>query len=164
MFLRFAISNHLSIHQSQELSFVASSLKDRDDGLIACDAAPSGSVVPAIMLYGANASGKTNVVSAIQFIVAAVLHSHTKGDLKGGIPRRHFELDPQAASETTNCEVDFVLNGMRHHYGFTATSKRSSRNGSTTSRARTEEGFLSEKAVSSFSDGILAVGTLSFPN
>ena len=123
MFLRFAISNHLSIHQSQELSFVASSLKDRDDGLIACDAAPSGSVVPAIMLYGANASGKTNVVSAIQFIVAAVLHSHTKGDLKGGIPRRHFELDPQAASETTNCEVDFVLNGMRHHYGFTATSE-----------------------------------------
>ena len=32
MLLRFGVSNHLSIRERQELSFVASSLKDRDEG------------------------------------------------------------------------------------------------------------------------------------
>ncbi len=123
MFLRFAISNYCSIHESQALSFVASSLKDRDDGLIECTAAPSGSIIPAIVIYGPNASGKTSLVTAIQFAQGAILHSHAKGDSKGGVPRQPFKLDPRAASEPTRCEIDFVLNGMRHHYGFTATSE-----------------------------------------
>ena len=38
MLLRFAVTNHLSIRESQELSFAASSLKDRRDGLIDCEA------------------------------------------------------------------------------------------------------------------------------
>lgn len=122
MLLRLAISNHLSIHARQELSFVAASLKDRDDGLIPCPAVPSGSVLPALIVYGPNGSGKTNLVSAVQFIRSAVLLSHAKGDAKGGVRRNHFRLDPQAACETTRCEVDFLVDGVRHHYGFTATS------------------------------------------
>ena len=123
MLLRFRFANHLSIHHMQGLSFVASSLKDRDDGLIDCDAAPSGSVVPAIVLYGPNASGKTNLVDAIQFMRSAVLYSHSRGDVKGGFSRRHFKLDPHAAGEATHCEVDFVLDDVRHHYGFKATGE-----------------------------------------
>ena len=57
MLLRFAVANHLSIRESQELSFIASSLKDRRDGLIDCKAVSNKSVLPAILIYGANASG-----------------------------------------------------------------------------------------------------------
>ena len=55
MLLRFAVSNHLSIRDRQELSLVASSLSDAADGLIDCASSPSGAVLPAIVLYGANA-------------------------------------------------------------------------------------------------------------
>ena len=123
MLLRFRFSNHLSIHHMQELSFVATSLKDRDDGLIACDAVPSGSVVPAIVLYGPNASGKTNLVDAIQFMRHTVLYSHSRGDPKGRFPRRHFRLDSNAAGRPTHCEVDFLMEDIRHHYGFRATGE-----------------------------------------
>ena len=122
MLLRFRFENHLSIHQVQELSLVASSLKDRDDALIDCDAAPSGSLLPAMVLYGANASGKTNLVDAIQFMRNAVLCSHSRGDAQGGFPKQPFKLDPDAAAEATHCEVDFVLDDIRHHYGFMAGS------------------------------------------
>ena len=122
MFLRFGIENHLSLHQPQELTFVASSLKDRKEGLIDCPAVPSGAVVPAAVVYGPNASGKTNLVDAIQFLHTAVLRSHTEGDAEGGVPRRPYKLDPLAASEPTRCEVDFLLDNVRHHYGFTATA------------------------------------------
>ena len=56
MLLRFRAPNHLSIWQSQELSFVASVLKDTPAHLL-----PAGKerVLPAIGLYGANASGKS---------------------------------------------------------------------------------------------------------
>ena len=43
----------------------ASSLRDRHDGLIDCAAAPRGSIVPAVVIYGANASGKSNLIHAI---------------------------------------------------------------------------------------------------
>ena len=77
MMLRFSISNHLSVRDSQELVFSASSLKDRIAGLIPCKAAPNGFVVPAVVLYGANASGKRNLVNAIEVMRAMVLLSHT---------------------------------------------------------------------------------------
>ena len=73
MLVRFGVSNHLSICEPQELAFSASSLKDRDEGLIDCAATPSGSVLPAIVLYGANASGKSNIVSAIETMRGMVL-------------------------------------------------------------------------------------------
>ena len=53
MLLRFRVSNHLSFRDLQEVSFVASSLKEREGYLIACAVAPNNSVVPAAVVYGA---------------------------------------------------------------------------------------------------------------
>ena len=76
MQLRIGISNHLSMCGPQELSFVASSLKDPNEGLIECAAAPNGSVLEAVVIFGANASGKSNLVDAVQTMQAMVLQSH----------------------------------------------------------------------------------------
>ena len=120
MLLRFGVSNHLSIRDFQELSFSASSLKDSDAGLIACAATPVGSVVPAAVIYGANASGKSNFVDALETMRAMVLHSQTQGKPDGGVPRRPFALDPACADSPSKFEIDFVLDGERYHYGFEA--------------------------------------------
>ena len=123
MLLRFGVENHLSICESQELSFAASSLKDRRDGLISCEAVDSGAVVPAVVIYGANASGKTNLVDAASTMKKLVLWSHTKGEPGGGVPRYEFLLDPSWSQKPSHFEIDFVLDGIRYHYGFEATDE-----------------------------------------
>ena len=119
MLLRFGVSNHLSIRERQELSFVAASLKDRDEGLIDC-AAVNGSLVPAIVIYGANASGKSNLVAAMRAMRSMILLSHAKGKPEGGVPRYPFRLDPGFSRKPSRFDIDFVIDGVRHHYGFEA--------------------------------------------
>ena len=122
MLLRFAVSNHLSIRDRQELSLVASSLSGPEDGLIECVLSPSGSVLPTVVIYGANASGKSNLVGALETMRRMVLSSHREGKPDGGVlGRQHFRLDGACAAAPSLFEVDFVLGGVRHHYGFKAT-------------------------------------------
>ena len=124
MLLRFVVSNHLSIRDRQELSLVASSLSDPEDGLIDCASSPSGFVLPAVVIYGANASGKSNLVGALESMRRMVLFSHNQGKPDSGVlGRQHFRLDDACASTPSHFEVDFALDDVRHHYGFKATGK-----------------------------------------
>lgn len=118
MLLRFSVSNHLSLRDSQELLFTASSLKDNTEGLIDWAAAPSGSVVPAVVIFGANASGKSNFVHALGTMQQKILFSHTRGNSSDGVPRNAFRLDASYPHKPSRFEIDFVHDGVRYHYGF----------------------------------------------
>ena len=120
MLLRFSVSNHLSIRDSQELLFTASSLKDETEGLIECALAPRGSVLPAVAIFGANASGKSNFVHALRAMQQMVLFSQTRGDPSGGVPRCPFRLDASYPDKPTRFEIDFIREGVRYHYGLEA--------------------------------------------
>jgi len=122
MLLRFGVRNFRSIRDTQELSLVASSLDDTAGGLIDCPAIGS-CLLPAIVLYGANASGKTNVVRALRWMRQAVLQSQTRFDANAGVPRERFALAPSAETAETLCDLDFVLDSVRYHYGFTASDE-----------------------------------------
>lgn len=124
MILRFGVSNHLSISDYQELSFVASTLKDESEGLINCAAAPNGSLLPAALIYGPNASGKSNFIDAIRIMRSMVLWSQTKGVPDSGVPRSPFKLDPDGSKTPSRFDIDFVVDGVRHHYGFKVSSAR----------------------------------------
>ena len=116
MLLRFGGQNIRSIRDKQELSFVASALDDTPAGLIDCPAAGTR-LLPAVVVYGANASGKSNLVKALRWMRQAVLFSHTHFDAAGGVPRQPFALDPTGRSAPTACDVDFAIDGVRYHYG-----------------------------------------------
>ena len=120
MLLRFGVSNHLSIRDYQELSLSASSLKGREAGLIECAAAPSGRVLPAAVIYGANASGKSNLIDAISTMRGMVLQSQTHWESDGGVPRHPFRLDEDSPRSPSRFDIDFLVDGVRHHYGFEA--------------------------------------------
>jgi len=124
MLLRFAVANHLSICDGQELSMVASSLSDAEEGLIDGPVSPSGSLLPAVVVYGANASGKTNLVDALHTMRHMILRSHLDETPEGGVTvRKPFRLDAESESAPSRFEIDFVLGGVRHHYGFEATDE-----------------------------------------
>ena len=123
MLLRFGVSNHLSIHGYQELLLGASSLKDRNEGLINCPAAATGSVLPTALVYGANASGKSNLVDALETMRNMVLCSQIRWEPGGGVLRHPFLLDEAASRTPSRFDLDFVVDGVRYHYGFTASDK-----------------------------------------
>jgi len=120
MLLRFSAANHRSLREPQSLSLTASSLDDNKLGLIACDAVPTRRVVPAAVIYGANASGKSNIVKALGWMRSAVLASHREGEPGGGIQRFPFRLDSASESQPSAFELDFFFGSMRYHYGFEA--------------------------------------------
>jgi len=99
---------------------VASSLKDAEASLIDCAAAPGRRVLPAAVIYGANASGKSNVISALRTMRSAVLHSHVRGEPGGGVPRMPFALDRKCSTAPSIFDADFVVEGVRYHYGYEA--------------------------------------------
>ena len=75
-------------------------------------------VLPAAGVFGANASGKSNLLRALDDMRDHVLLSFRSGDPAGGVPRRPFRLDPEAARQPSHFEIDLVLNGVRWEYGF----------------------------------------------
>jgi AAA15 family ATPase/GTPase len=123
MLLRFSVTNHLSIKDQQALSLTASPLKDSERGLIECDAAPYRRVLPAAVIYGANASGKSNLVDALRYMRARLLYSYSKGEPGAGVPRQPFALDSACAEAPSIFDVDFVVDRVRHHYGFEASDE-----------------------------------------
>jgi AAA15 family ATPase/GTPase len=121
--LRFSVANHLSMKEAQTLSLVASPLKDLESGLIPSATVPGGRLLPAAVIYGANASGKTNFIDAIRFMRVAVLSSHSRGGPGTSIPRKPYALDPACADKPSIFEIDFVIGGVRYQYGFEALDK-----------------------------------------
>jgi AAA15 family ATPase/GTPase len=75
-------------------------------------------VLPAAGVFGANASGKTNLLRVMDDMRRIVLTSFRSVDPSGRIPRRPFRLDPGSERAASRFEVDLVLNGIRYEYGF----------------------------------------------
>lgn len=75
-------------------------------------------VLPVAGVFGANASGKTNLLRALHDMRGHVLSSFRQGSPTGGIRRRPFLLDPAGAETPSRFEIDIVLHGVRHEYGF----------------------------------------------
>ena len=75
-------------------------------------------VLPAILLYGANASGKSNVLNALIFMKNFILRSHTGTTEARGTNRPYFRLNKVGENEPSQFDCDFVLDNVRYHYGF----------------------------------------------
>ena len=114
MLLRFRFSNFRSFRTEQELSLIAGPLGDQAD-LVRRPSGIDEGVLPVAGMYGANASGKTNVILALQFMRDAVKDSHARWE-----PDKPIELEAfaGAADSPTTFSADFLLGGVRYQYGF----------------------------------------------
>jgi len=118
--LQFRFSNFRSFRTEQELSLIAGPFTDLPDVVLHPAGIKEG-VLPGAAIYGANASGKTNVIKAISFMASAVSLSHRGWSPDGPIPRQPFMANEE--SEPTEIEADFLLAGVRHRYGFRVDSR-----------------------------------------
>jgi uncharacterized protein len=118
MLLRFRFSNFRSFKDEQELSLVAESGSDGE--AVFESPAVSEKLLPVAALYGANASGKTNVLAALSFMAFAVKDSHRLWKPDGGVPTQAFRLDAAASKTPSLFATDFLIGDLRCQYGFTA--------------------------------------------
>ncbi len=116
MLLRFTFSNFRSFRAAQEFSMIAGSFKDHRDALANVAAIPEPILLSAA-LYGANASGKSNVLLALRFMASIVQFSHSTWLPDRKIPRQPFAAD-QERTVPSEFTVDFLTGGIRYQYGF----------------------------------------------
>lgn len=128
MLLRFRVANVRSLRDEQELSFVASEGTERELAAARETVLSDGQRLPVhtvLGIFGANASGKSNVIAALKGMKHAVMRSYADWTSYDGIPRDEFALDPKAAAQTSLYEADFVLDdGVRWTYGFELGARR----------------------------------------
>lgn len=119
MLIQFRAENFLSIKDSVMLSLLASKDKEHSEHLIVNG---SKRYLKSAVIYGANASGKSNVLHAFCFMVNYVLTSHNQ-QLHKSIERSPFKFDRETSSRPSSFEVIFTTNGIRYAYGFSVTDK-----------------------------------------
>jgi len=128
MLIEFKVTNYRSIRAEQTLSMVASNYSDElPQNLISCDHVPGlkgTKLVKAVALYGANASGKSNIVAALRFFAEFVRDSATKLQPDAPTGAQPFKLDPACLTEPSKFEITAVINGIRTLYGLELTRER----------------------------------------
>lgn len=120
MLLRFRVANVRSLRDEQELSFTVPAGHDPGPAHgVELAGGKTVEVYPLVGIFGANASGKSNVLSALAHMRNAVLNSYAGWTSYRGIPRQPFALDDKSAQDTSFYEVDFVAeDGVRWTYGY----------------------------------------------
>ena len=123
MLLRFRFSNFRSFREEQELSLVASAALKESESLVVTPRNLGHAVLPLACIYGANASGKTNVIRALEFFTSCIHRSHTDWKPDGNIPMEPFAGKSTGEAIASLFEADFLVEGVRHTYGFRASQR-----------------------------------------
>lgn len=119
MLIQFSVENYLSIKDKVVLSMLASKDTEHPEHLIVDG---NKSHLKSTVIYGANASGKSNVLNAFWFMVNYVLTSHNQ-QVHKAIERSPFKFDRETPARPSSFEVIFTADGIRYAYGFSVTDK-----------------------------------------
>jgi uncharacterized protein len=113
MLLSFRFANHRSFRDEQQLNL----LPVYEDA--SAEAESSLVAVPVVGIFGANASGKSNVISAFEYMSSMAGQSDRESEPGRGPRRQPFRLDPQTGEQPSSYVADLMIDGIRHTYGFT---------------------------------------------
>ncbi len=125
MVIEFAVRNYRSFSELVTLSMLATPLRD-DPELDARNIFQEGklSLLRSAAIYGANASGKSNLIRALMTMRNLVLNSATKIQAGEKLPIERFRLDVSMRQQPAYFQVIFLLDRKRYRYGFEADEKR----------------------------------------
>lgn len=120
MVIEITLNNFFSINEKITLDLQAANIQTKEARALADNIITVGDerLLKTVAIYGANASGKSNIIKAIKAAVDMILHSHNynEGD--------YFGFNPfKFGSEDTPSEfyIRFILAGIEYEYSFTCT-------------------------------------------
>jgi uncharacterized protein len=123
MLVEFQITNFRSFRDTQRFSMVASADTTMLENTIEAPALGKQRLLRSAVIYGANAAGKSNFISALEFVQTFATQSEQRGP-GTGIPVQPFRLGNQASQLPTIFELTFLWEGVRYQYGFSLDKRR----------------------------------------
>lgn len=118
MLVNFTFKNFRSFRDEMTLSMEAASIQELSEAVVkSCDE----ELLPVAVMYGANSSGKSNVLKALKAMRDVLLNS-VKLNPKDKLDAEPFCLDLTSAEQPTSFEIQFTLNGSKFRYGFDYTA------------------------------------------
>ena len=126
MILEFCATNFLSIKDELKLSFVSTQLKESSvEPNDLYDLSDTGiSLVRSAIIYGANASGKSNVLKAFAFYKRFITDSFKDSQAGEEIDVENFRLNATTIDEPTSLEATFTDGEYIYRYGFEVDSQK----------------------------------------
>lgn len=115
MLIEFKVSNYRSIGEEQTISLIsAPKQKDHEQNIIFKD---KYNALNAVAFYGANASGKSNILKAMS-LLDKIIHISARTSSTAKLPYDPFLLREDWVNRPTTFEILFVIDEKRYRYGF----------------------------------------------
>lgn len=112
MIAEYKVENFKSIGSEQTLSFVAT--RDNTNESDYVTVMPDGTrLLKVAMIFGANATGKSTLLKALDFFFRLVLKKHEDWD-KGWKDRKPFKFNPKYDDEPTKMKLTFYFRERKH--------------------------------------------------
>lgn len=127
MLIEFSVANFRSFRDRVTLSLEAEPrISERDKTVDERNVAhtPDGDLLRVVGIYGANAGGKSNLVTALTTFHDLVLNSAREGQSGDLLPAAPFRLDAESLAAPSEFEVVFTQAGSQIRYGAAFTTKR----------------------------------------
>lgn len=113
MIVNFSIQNFGSIKDKQTISFEASNSIDLEEYYI-IEPIKGIRLLKLLLIYGANASGKTTILNALDFLRDTILYPLKKKTDK--LNFKPFLFDLNTPHENSILTIDFIQNKVRYYY------------------------------------------------
>ncbi len=114
MIIEFTVGNYLSFKEKKTLSLEATSITEFKESTIKIE---NYKLLKSVVLYGANSSGKSNLIKAMSTMRNIVMTSIEKSSISKNkvVP---FLLNTETENSPSFFEVVFLINNKRYRYGF----------------------------------------------
>ena len=111
MLLEFKVKNFLSFKDEQIFSMVASNLTELPENRIEVSEGDLY-LLKSASIFGANASGKSNLLAGISFMRGFILNSVKDSQDEGNIANISFALNTEYQNKNTEFELTFLHNDL----------------------------------------------------
>jgi uncharacterized protein len=121
MLIEFSVGNYRSFKEKVTLSLVASNLVSKDKRLDennVFNVDQDLQLLKSAAIYGANASGKSNLAKALGFMVGFMVNSSKETQSTDHIPVEPFRLSAEMELAPSFFELVFIMKGRKYRYGF----------------------------------------------
>ncbi|GAA2881143.1 AAA family ATPase [Enterococcus casseliflavus] len=124
MIIEFKVENFKSIKDEQKLSFIATGIKEIP-GSIKQYQKDNIKILKSATMYGANASGKSNIIDSIKFFQRFVTTSFKESEGNDKINVLPFIFSEENRTKPSNFEISFFLTDTEIvTYGFSANEEK----------------------------------------
>jgi AAA15 family ATPase/GTPase len=120
MLLEFTVGNYLSFKDKKTLSIEASSISEFPQNVIT---AGDYKVLRSVVIYGANSSGKSNLLKALTTMFDIIKISAERSST-AEIEVTPFLLNTETENQPSYFEILFLIDGVRYRYGFEVSRKK----------------------------------------